>query len=866
MEHDTKKRTMNEDARQTRRVSVSGYPRTEAAIKERARSPHLIDLKPRPPELSEDISGTDPKRGRLPAKWRMLLDERIHLREMGVRSVSVRPRGWRDLPPDQARDVLHAIGITISRFFNEHPLAELTVLAVLHTTVVLAWKIAMLPFAPLLKKSSEDREYVPKKVPAPAGLPVAPLALSRNMVQARTEPTTEKILLPLFFGRHAARLRGVWGFATVALLIILPLGAYGSYASLMSVKETVMSRAVEAVGHLQRAGVAAQARDFFGAKTAFAMAEDSFYEVRAELGPLSGILAAAGSLLPSSSVSSAGLMLVAGEGLSEAGRYITSGLTELDKETTPADKLRTLNAYLGLALPHLDRATEAIAKLSPDAIPGEYRETLEMAKSELPRLTEGVHEAHDITGFLAAVVGSERPQRYLVVFQNNNELRPTGGFIGTFALVDVNRGEIVNMEMPGGGSYDLQGSLTEKVISPRPLHLINPKWEFQDANWSPDFPTSAAKLSWFYEKSGGPTVDGVIAVNATVMERLLAVLGPVEMTEYGVTLSTENFIEETQREVELDYDQEENKPKQILADMAPILLERATNASRDDYLGIMTALYESFRVKDVQLWFTDAELQNDAIAFGWGGDIKPTPGDYLQIVHTNIAGQKTDAVMEESVNHSTKILADGSAIVTLTIRRKHNGEKGALFSGVRNVDYLRVYVPLGSTLVEASGFEAPNPTLFELPEAGYAADPIIAERESNESIERRSGTRSHVENGKTVFANWVQTDPGETSEVTLVYQLPNGAVELREPDDGPLSSLYDNITSGSRGKRLAYTLLTQKQSGTNPMAFMSSVDVPRGYHLVWEGPERETDDLGRETVSMRLDSDTFFGIVAESAN
>jgi hypothetical protein len=861
MEEKTKIRTMTEDVRN---IPASPYARTEAAIQQRSKSPHVIDLKFKEQTTEEKIESASERRKRLPSKWRRVLDERIYLKEMRVRSVSVRPRGWRDLPPDQAKDVMHAIGITIYRFFNEHPLAELTILAVIHTAVVLIWKTLTLPFAPLFRKSRKAKGLTAKKTPAKVGLPVLPIQPAA--VEAEKAPAPSKILLPLFLGRLAPQGGRAWAVAMAILFVVLPLGAYGSYSTLTSIKESVMGRAIEAVGHLKTAGIAAQASDFFGANAAFAMAEESFYEVREELGPLSGVLAAAGSLLPTSSVSSAGLMLVAGEELSEAGKYITSGLTELDKDTTPADKLKTMNAYLELSLPHLDKATDAIIRLSPDAVPEEYRGTLDMAKSELPRLTEGLHEAYGITGFIAAVIGSERPQRYLLVFQNSNELRPTGGFIGTFALLDVDNGEIVNMEIPGGGSYDLQGSLTEKVISPRPLHLINSKWEFQDANWSPDFPTSAERLTWFYEKSGGPTVDGVIAVNAAVIERLLGVLGSIDMPEYEVTLSAENFIEETQREVEVDYDKDENKPKQILSDMAPILLERVTSAGKDDYLGLMTAMYESFKVKDVQMWFADAEMQNDAIEFGWAGEMKSSAGDYLQVVHTNIAGQKTDGVMQEEINHSTKILADGSSIVTLKINRTHTGEKGVPFSGVRNVDYMRVYVPLGSTLVEAQGFEAPEPTLFELPGSGYEPDPIIAERESRETLDHKSGTRTHTENGKTVFANWVQTDPGETSELTLIYQLPTDAVELREPDDGPLSVLYDNITTGSNGKQLAYTLLVQKQSGSNPIAFTSSIDVPRGYHIIWEDPNYETDELGRETSSTTLETDMLFGIAAESVN
>ncbi|MBU0625117.1 DUF4012 domain-containing protein [Patescibacteria group bacterium] len=832
-----------------------GWAQKMLIDKKREGSPHLIDLKTTTEKSTdEQLQSTKPeKKRRLPNKWRMILDERIYLRDMRHRSVSVRPRGWRDLPAKDATTLWHAVSLAVQGFFAEHPLAELTVLSLLQTMVVLVWKLLTAPIG-TLNQSLETKEPIPSQQKI-----VLPLTTVVPLVNkdARTSISLRTL-------NPATRRRGALGYAAIALTLFLSFGAYASFSSLTQTKEAVMARGLNAIDYLKSAGAAAQAKDFSGAEAAFSLAGQEFQRVKDGLGALTGILTTAGTIAPSTKVSGAGLMLVAGESLAEGGRHMSAGLAALETSAPPADRLRGLNANVLRAIPYLKRASQAIAMTSPDTLPEEYRNTLDLAKAELPNLLISIEEVANISGFLALIMGSEEPRRYLLVFQNTAEIRPTGGFIGSFALLDVNRGQITNLEIPGGGSYDLQGSLTAKIAAPKPLRLINPRWEFQDANWSPDFPTSAQRLAWFYEKSGGPTVDGVIAINSTVMEDLLKIVGSIEMNEYDVILTAENFVVETQREVELDYDREANRPKQILADLAPKILERVMSTDCDGYIQLAKALETSLTNKNIQLWFTNSEIQNQAMDFGWSGELKSATGDYLQIVHTNIAGQKTDAVMNENVSHEVKVLADGSAIVTLKIKRSHHGVAGEQFSGVRNVDYLRVYVPLGSSLVEAEGFEIPDPKLFQFPEADYEPDPTIAWREEHELIDRRSGTRTSVENGKTVFANWVQTDPGETNEVKIIYQLPLEITKLQEPNGGRLASMYARLTNSSSGQQITYSLLVQKQSGTNPIEFTSTIDMPRGYHIIQELPNYETDDRDREVTSLIIDNDYLFGLTAES--
>jgi len=840
---------------------------TQRPERERRFSPFVINLKP---PLIEVHPTPQPKKTkliqtkrRLPNKWQMMLDERIYLKEMRHRSVSIRPRGWRDLPPKEALTLIHAVTITIRNFFEGHPMAELTVLALLQTVMVLIYRLTLQPLISLLPTPVKNPTI--KISPVAVTKPIKPttkLKLPTLPVVHLPKPNLDK-LLPAKLTTPRLRLAPVWALASLALAVLLPLGIYKSFGSLNLIKADTMDQGLQAMESLKLAQTAAQTSDFNGVQAAFRQAEEHFTQIKNRLGILSSVLTAAGSIVPSSNISTAGLMLVVGDQLTAGGKKLASGLDVLESNVSPSEKLRGLEIQLSRAMPHLMRANDAVALMSPESLPVEYRDTLGQAKSELPRIVGGMDQLTHMAGFLALLVGSEQPRRYLVVFQNDSELRPTGGFIGSFALLDVNQGKVTNLEIPGGGSYDLQGSLTEKLVSPRPLRLINPHWQFQDANWSPDFPTSAQRLAWFYEKSGGPTVDGVIAINANVMERLLAVVGPIEMPKYEVALSSENFMTETQREVELDYNREENQPKQIISDLAPIILDLVMNAERDDYLPLAEAVSNSLADREIQMWFNDPDMQNRSVELGWSGEIRTSPGDYLQLVHSNIAGQKTDSVMTEQIRHDAKVLADGSALVTLTVTRTHNGIKGETFTGVRNVDYLRVYVPLGSTLVEANGFESPDPKLFKLPDPDYVQDPTLARIQDKELLDRRSGTRTTTENGKTVFGNWVQTDPGQTSEISLTYQLPPGTVELQGPQGSLISSLYTKLTNSSESRRLNYSLLIQKQSGAVPAELISTVDLPRGYSTIWSSPDHETDERGREVASATLTHDLFFGVMGE---
>lgn len=827
-------------------------------------SPHLLDLTPYmtlPKKVAATVtadgapamSETKPE----PKHRQPFIVDGNHERDMAMRSVSVRPTGWRDFPPPTARTMSEAVAMTLGRFLRQHPLASLGRIAFFGAVLATLGYILSRPF--VVTRSVIRRIAGLVRLPARTRIVVSPkVAQETKSVQVKTPaPAKQK-------AKKTSTTRGKWAaltpahYAAAVLIVALPIIAVPVVRGQVA---TIENEAKNGFSDLLAAGEAAQTRDFDGAGLSFQAAALDFAEAERRLGLIGTLVSNAARILPIPTRASAvAPALTAGRELALGGSLLSTGLATLDNASDPMAKIAALQKNLEESLPHLNRAAASIAAIDPSVVPEEFRGRFLAAQTETPKLITTLERASKVAAILPAIAGADATKRYLVVFQNSTELRPTGGFIGGFALLDIDRGQVKNVEIPGGGSYDLKGSLRLALAAPQPLRLINPRWQFQDANWSPDFPTSAQNLTHFYEQSGGPTTDGVIALNESLIERMLEVLGPIELAKYGKTIDAKNFYPEIQKQVELDYDKAENKPKQILADMAPTLLTRLFAADQETLMKLAGVLDEAVAIRDLQFWMRDESLQADVASLGWSGELKQTEGDYLNIVHTNIAGQKTDAVMTDAVDHSVKILADGSGIVTLTLQRTHTGQKGELFRGVRNVDYLRIYVPRGSELVDATGFEKPDPKLFKIPAADLATDQAIADQENSAIVDRTSGTTASEESGKTVFANWVQTDPGETSEIKLTYRLPAGTVELKEQPADRLADLRATLRLPAKASpsRLTYSLLVQKQSGLAPITFISSLETPRGSRTVWSSP---SSSLGA-TPSI-IDRDTFLSSIIE---
>ncbi|MDP1619890.1 MAG: DUF4012 domain-containing protein, partial [bacterium] len=373
-----------------------------------------------------------------------------------------------------------------------------------------------------------------------------------------------------------------FSFAGVAASIFLVIAGTGFFNKGMGVKNDVMGIGQDAYTDLAMARDGIAGRDFQKSSFEFGEAYDKFGEISQDINSLGGILVETSRFIPFfSKISSGDHIAQVGKDVSRIGILASGIMQSLDAIKNPLNGDADPSVSFLRIFQDTDNNLKEISilmqdvqdnldKVNIDDIPEDRRVQFLELKSQLPETNRFLTEFISNSQIFTDVLGGNGMRKYLFLFQNNQEMRATGGFIGTYGVLDIFNGNVRNFFIDG--IYNPDGQLREKVIPPVPIQKISAAWSLHDSNWFPDFPKSAEKAAWFYEKTGGPTVDGVITMTPTVMQKMLEITGPIELPEYGVTVDKDNFVEKIQYEVEVDYDKELNKPKQILADLAPKIL------------------------------------------------------------------------------------------------------------------------------------------------------------------------------------------------------------------------------------------------------------------------------------------------------
>lgn len=668
-------------------------------------------------------------------------------------------------------------------------------------------------------------------------------------------------------------LKPVGLFALTLLILILPVKAFTYYKSIDNVRGQVLDVSKNALGQFLSAGESVADFNFDQAQENFSKASDDFLSAQAKLGEINNLLLSLTAFAPDENLRLAAVskrILRAGELSAELGKNLS---LIIEKSLNSKDKglkeiLDNFRLNGNLAANQASEINNLLSGINENDLPGQYRQQFISLKEKTVILSNSLAGLVGSIDKLDNFFGVASDKRYLLVFQNNTELRASGGFIGSFALLDFSKGKLKNIEAPGGGSYDVKAGMLNKIIAPQPLQLVAPQWQFWDANWWADWSTSAKKLKWFYEKSDGPTVDGVISFTPTVIEELLKIIGPIDLTEqYGVIINADNFWLKTQELAERKANIT-NQPKKIISDlMDKIIVELPDRITKDNLIPLLKIADQLFSNKQILFYFVDPELQNKVVELGWDGGFKKTSGDYLAVINTNIAGGKSDRKIKETINHQVEIMSDKTIIDTVKIIRTHTGIKREPFSGVRNVDWMRIYVPQGSTLISAQGFNPVNEIYFKKPDSAWQADPDISLVENNTEMDSVSGTKIYQELDKTVFANWSQVDPGQSVEIILKYKLPFTIDKITELVDQSMTDKIINKTlslvNPEQKQLYPYSLLIQKQPGAGVDQLTTNLIINNNFSPVWKYPKGLSVNQTGWQISDNLDSDKFWATLLE---
>lgn len=240
---------------------------------------------------------------------------------------------------------------------------------------------------------------------------------------------------------------------------------------------------------------------------------------------------------------------------------------------------------------------------------------------------------------LPDVLGGEEPREYLVLLQNNMELRPTGGFIGSFALVRFEKGRLVDSQIYD--VYSADGQLKGYVRPPEPIstYLGEESWFLRDSNWDPDFEVTARRAAWFLDKSMDRQVDGVVAVNLNLIAEVLNVIGPVDLIDFGDQISTKNIFTKLQSEVEEDFFPGSRKKAHYLTDFSEGFLHNLQVLTAEKSLVLGRVLAERFLAKDLQFAFLQSPRLSSSVL---GVSTEKEVEGKIQFVEANLGVNKVN--------------------------------------------------------------------------------------------------------------------------------------------------------------------------------------------------------------------------------
>lgn len=585
-------------------------------------------------------------------------------------------------------------------------------------------------------------------------------------------------------------------FVFLAIIGLSVAGAFGFVQkSGILAKNNVIQNGNNAVANLKEAKQDLENFDFLKAADSFALAYDDFSKASGTLSQLgASFLSIFGNIPGLDKVKAANNLVEAGQNMSKAGENLSLAFATLYKSNlfssfgssvpnngSLGKTIREFKDVLEYADKNINKAASLLAVIDANVLPEDKRQTLVDFKEKIPAFQKYIGEAIDYSKFMYDFVGSNGHRRYLVLLQNNSELRPTGGFPGTYAVIEFENGNLKKTFVDD--IYQIDGGIRENIIPPIPLQHITPTWGMRDANWFADFPASARKVEEFFKLEGGGEVDGVITITPDIITKILAVVGPIDMPEYKMELTADNFLTQVQEEVE--YKADRSKPKKILSDFQPKFLAKLAEQNRDGWIAIFKILLNGLKEKHALAYFNNQELQKLAVENGFAGEIKRVPADYLQVVFSNVKGSKTDFVTDNSFNLKISPNNGGDLTHELTIARTHKGGNSKFgFYNKDNSAYIRVYVPLGAKLEEIKGQSITNfDALIGYEDFDFKIDKDLESIESGIS-HPMSGVDVFEESGRTVFGFWLITKPGQTKSVTLKYSVteetaaPNGKFSL----------------------------------------------------------------------------------------
>ena len=367
-----------------------------------------------------------------------------------------------------------------------------------------------------------------------------------------------------------------------------------------------------------------------------------------------------------------------------------------------------------------------------------------------------INQARPLIKILPSLLGEPDEKKYLILFQNDKELRPTGGFITAYAIFDVKEG-VITVDT-SNDIYTLDDTISNKPKAPAAIlkYLPGvPQFNLRDSNLSPDFPTSMQTFTSMYQKAGGyEKVDGIITIDTSALVAAMNILG--DITVGGTTYTTKinpicncaDVIYQLEQYADQPVGYLRTNRKGVIGDLMYAIMSKAFSSSPKLYWGpLVQAGFNQIAEKHILFYLYNSQAQAGILGLNAGGKIMDFDGDYLHINEANFGGAKSNLFITESVDQKYNVASNGTISKTLTINYKNpyapsdcNLASGGLCLNATLRDWFRIYVPKGSVMTSSLGSEVKMTSYDEL--------------------------------GKTVFEGFLEVRTLGTKTFTITYTLP----------------------------------------------------------------------------------------------
>jgi len=393
-----------------------------------------------------------------------------------------------------------------------------------------------------------------------------------------------------------------------------------------------------------------------------------------------------------------------------------------------------------------------------------------------------------------AWLGADAPKRYLVLAQNNDELRATGGFISAVGVIRVEAGEIHVESFRDSFAADDLNLIHPSPPAPLQKYMWASQWLLRDANWYANFPTSASAAQSMYARDRGVRTDGVIALDMRFLPLFVGALAQLQFD--GAPLTSRNVLSVLKQNWKplptsdaMTAEWFASSRKNFLGELMNAAAARIKSGSVSP-AALMQALARGLRQKSVQLYFNDFEAQQAVLAAGWGGAVVPGAGDYLNVVDSNLGFNKVNVRVTREIFYTVRLHEYGAdATVEITYHNPSRAEndacdllrqhKDATYASMEHScywNYVRVLAPRFARLVSAEGVR----------DATYADDIDAV----------------------TAFGGYLIIDRNSDARITFQYTLP-----------------------GNLSQNKAYSLKLQSQAGAPATPLRVRVEYPAAWRI-----------------------------------